>query len=63
MPGWIGESIFIVRLAECHYELGNTEKADELFLEAYMLEGIEIFDNEDEYKEHIFKMLKDKGEI
>lgn len=62
-PDGLGNPFIIVRLAECHYELGNIEKADELFFEAYMLEGIEVFDDEDEYKDHIYKLLKEKGEI
>lgn len=62
-PDGLGNPFIILRLAECHYELGNKNKADEFFFEAYMLEGMEIFEDEDDYKNYVYKLLKAKGEI
>lgn len=46
----------LLRLGECYYELGNFEQAKEYLLRAFMWEGEDIFDGEDE---KYFALIKD----
>ncbi len=48
VPGAIGNPLIHLRLGQAHYELGNTKRATDELLRAYMAEGEEIFDGEDE---------------
>jgi tetratricopeptide (TPR) repeat protein len=56
-PGGIENPFIALRLGECLFETGNKEKATEYLLRAYMLEGDEIFEEEDE---KYFALIKDK---
>lgn len=42
-PDGLGNPFICVRIGECYFELGNMEKAKEYLMQAYMLEGEEIF--------------------
>jgi tetratricopeptide (TPR) repeat protein len=48
VPGAIGNSLIHLRLGQVQYELGNTKRAADELLRAYMAEGEEIFDGEDD---------------
>lgn len=47
-PGGTDNPFIMLRLGESLYELGDIEKAKEYLLKAYMLEGYDVFDGEDE---------------
>ncbi len=55
-PNGIGNPFILFRIGECFYELGNTERAKEYLLQAYMLEGIDVFSEEDE---KYYQLIKD----
>lgn len=55
-PDGITNPFILLRLGECYYELGNLKQAQEYLLRAFMLEGDEIFDGEDE---KYFELIKD----
>ncbi|MBP1566955.1 MAG: hypothetical protein J6A58_14545 [Oscillospiraceae bacterium] len=42
-PDGMGNPFICVRIGECFFELGNIEKAKQYLMQAYMLEGEEIF--------------------
>jgi len=42
-PDGLGNPFICVRIGECFFELGNIEKAKQYLMQAYMLEGEEIF--------------------
>jgi len=44
----LGNPFILLRLGECYYELDNMEKAKEYLLQAYMCEGEDIFEDEEE---------------
>jgi tetratricopeptide (TPR) repeat protein len=46
-PDGLGNPFVCVRVGECFFELGNIDKAKEYLLQAYMLEGNEIFADAD----------------
>jgi tetratricopeptide (TPR) repeat protein len=46
-PEGLGNPFLHLRLGECHFELGNLDKAADELMRAYMSEGAEIFENED----------------
>lgn len=48
VPGAIGNPLIHLRLGEVQFELGNTERAADELLRAYMGGGEEIFEDEDE---------------
>lgn len=57
-PDGIGNPFILLRLGESFYELHDHEKAKEYFIQAYMCDGDEIFEDEDEkYKELISGLL------
>jgi tetratricopeptide (TPR) repeat protein len=47
-PGAIGNPLIHLRLGQAQYELGNLVKAKDELMRAYMGQGEEIFDGEDE---------------
>lgn len=47
-PDGIGNPFILLRLGECFYELNNLEKARDYLIQAYMCDGDEIFEDEDE---------------
>lgn len=47
-PDGLGNPFILLRLGECYYELNNMEKAKEYLLQAYMCEGEDIFEDEEE---------------
>jgi tetratricopeptide (TPR) repeat protein len=47
-PGAIGNPLIHLRLGQVQYELGNLVKAKDELMRAYMGQGEEIFDGEDE---------------
>ncbi len=55
-PDGIGNPFILLRLGECHYELGNMKKAKENILQAYMCEGEDIFEEEEG---KYFDLIKD----
>jgi tetratricopeptide (TPR) repeat protein len=48
VPGAIGNSLIHLRLGQVQLELGNTKRATDELLRAYMNEGREVFDGEDQ---------------
>ena len=54
--GGLGNPFIVLRIGECFYELGNTQKAKEYLIQAYMIEGEDIFSEEDE---KYFDLIKD----
>lgn len=48
VPGTIGNPLIHLRLGEVQFELGNTRRATDELLRAYMGGGEEIFEDEDE---------------
>lgn len=48
VPGAIGNPLIHLRLGEVQYELGNTKRATDELLRAYMGGGAELFEEEDE---------------
>jgi tetratricopeptide (TPR) repeat protein len=55
VPEGIGNPLIHLRLGEVQFELGNTKRAADELLRAYMAGGEEIFEDEDE---KYFKFLK-----
>lgn len=47
-PDGLANPFILLRIGEAYYELGELEQAKKILLEAYMMEGIEIFEDEDE---------------
>lgn len=47
-PDGLDNPFMMLRIGQCSFELENYEKAEEYLLQAYMLEGTEIFEDEDE---------------
>jgi hypothetical protein len=47
-PGAIGNPLIHLRLGQVQYELENFAKSKDELMRAYMCQGIEIFDGEDE---------------
>jgi Tetratricopeptide repeat. len=47
-PEGLGNPLINLRIGQCHYELGNYDLAKEHLLKAYMVEGKEIFEEEDD---------------
>ena len=57
-PDGIGNPFILLRLGESFFELHNLEKAKDYLIQAYMCDGDEIFEDEDEkYKELISGLL------
>ena len=47
-PDGMGNPFIHLRLGECLFEGGEFQKAEDNLMRAYMLEGIEIFEDEDD---------------
>lgn len=47
-PEGLGNPLINLRMGQCYYELENYDFAKEHFLKAYMVEGKEIFEGEDD---------------
>lgn len=62
-PDGIGNGFITLRLGECYYKLDDKEKAGDFFVDTYMIDGMEIFEDEEEFKEFAEKILKEKGVI
>lgn len=57
-PNGLKNPFIFLRIGECFYELDNNDKAKEYLLQAYMLEGENIFSDEDpKYFEIIKKIV------
>ncbi len=57
-PNGIGNAFILLRLGESYYEINDFEKAKDYFIQAYMCDGSEIFEDEDDkYKELIANLL------
>ncbi|OOM11704.1 tetratricopeptide repeat protein [Clostridium saccharobutylicum] len=54
-PNGIANPFILLRLGECLYKIGNIDEAKEYLIRTYMLEGMDIFENED--KEY-FKLIE-----
>ena len=52
----LGNPFILARIGECFFETGNMEKAKEYLIQAYALEGQEIFSDVDE---KYFKLIED----
>lgn len=46
-PKGISNPFILLRLGQCFYKLNNMERAKEYLLKSYMVEGFEIFENEE----------------
>ena len=57
-PDGLGNPFIYLRIGECFYHLGNMDKAKDFLLRAYMLEGEEIFKNDDG-DAFYFKVIED----
>ena len=55
-PDGIGNPFILVRIGECLFETDSLDNAKNYLLQAYMVEGEEIFENEDE---KYFEVIKD----
>ena len=62
-PDGVGNGFITLRLGECYYELDDKEKAADYFVDTYMIEGMEIFEEEDDYKDFAEEILKEKEVI
>ncbi|MBQ2983024.1 MAG: tetratricopeptide repeat protein [Lachnospiraceae bacterium] len=47
-PDGLENPFIILRIGQCYFEIENYDKAEEYLLQAYMLEGEEIFEDEEE---------------
>ena len=47
-PDGMANPFIFLRMGQCYYEIENYAKAEEYLLRAYMLEGNEIFEDEEE---------------
>lgn len=54
--GGLGNPFIVLRIGECFYELDNIERAKYFLLQAYMIEGEDVFSEEDE---KYFKLIGD----
>ena len=53
-PGAVGNPFLHLRLGQCHFELGDLDRAADELARAYALEGPDLFDDEDEkYLAHL----------
>lgn len=60
-PDGMANPFILLRLGESYYELGEMELAKRYLLEAYMIEGTEIFEYEDgKYFDIVRILLKEK---
>ncbi len=58
-PGAIGNSLIHLRLGQVSFERGNLVKAKDELMRAYVVDGEEIFEGEDEkYFNYLQKMVK-----
>ena len=55
-PDGIGNPFILVRIGECLFETDSLDNAKNYLLQAYMVEGEEIFENEDE---KYFEVIRD----
>ena len=55
-PNGIGNPFILVRIGECLFETDSLDNAKNYLLQAYMVEGEEIFENEDE---KYFEVIRD----
>ena len=55
-PDGIGNPFVLVRIGECFFETDSLDNAKNYLLQAYMVEGEEIFENEDE---KYFEVIRD----
>ena len=56
-PDGLGNPFINLRIGQCFYELNNVEKAREYLLQAYMIEGEEIFEDDEGYLEVIIDLI------
>lgn len=54
-PGAIGNPFLHMRLGQCQFELGNLDQAADELTRAYLIEGIDLFENEDSKYVHFLK--------
>lgn len=55
-PDGIGNPFILLRIGECFFETGSFDNAKNYLLQAYMVEGEEIFENDDD---KYFEFIKD----
>ncbi len=55
-PNGIGNPFVLVRIGECFFEIDSLDNAKNYLLQAYMVEGEDIFENEDE---KYFEVIRD----
>jgi tetratricopeptide (TPR) repeat protein len=59
-PNGLGNPFLHLRLGQCQYELGNTERAADELARAYLLEGKKVFGNDDpKYLAFVKPMLRE----
>lgn len=56
-PDGLGNPFILLRIGECFFELNNTEKAENYLVQAYMLAGKDIFEDE---LEKYYESIKNK---
>lgn len=60
LPNGIGNAFILLRLGQCYYELNDSEKGHNYLLQAYMVDGYDVFENEDnKYLKLIENEIKD----
>jgi len=58
-PGWNSNAFLQLRRGQCALELGDTKKARQWLIGAYMLEGDAIFEGESpKYRDAIFDLIR-----
>lgn len=53
----IGNPFILLRIGECFFELGSYDNAKNYLLQAYMVDGEEVFENQEEKYFNIIKEL------
>lgn len=61
-PDGIANPFILIRLGESYYELGELDLAKRYLIEAYMMEGTDIFENEDEKYYDLIKDFVDEDD-
>lgn len=56
-PGGLDNPFIMLRIGQCFFEMNNIVKAKEYLLRAYMCEGVDIFEDEDEKYLNLLKSV------
>ena len=61
-PDGIANPFVLMRMGEAYYELNEVELAKRYLFEAYMMEGMEIFENEEDKYLELIRSLQDESD-